>query len=230
MPLTDRDKAMRMGRITASTVSKVVGLHPYAPPTMAWEEITGRSTFAGNDLTEMGDELEAPLLRIAARRLGGIEIVPAPGTVLHPGQEQWSAASADGLIPAWNSGIQIKCHGPGAHDSYLGKPGERGEYSNDLVPLYHNLQCQWEMAVFGASFWYLAVFFNIADFRLYKLRRDDPLLSRMAAKARAWWELHVWEQGPRQTPNDDNWKPELGKAKRPKRKTDADWLNMGATA
>ena len=231
MSLTARDMELRQGRITGSLVAAALGLHPFKSPVEAWQEITGQSHFAGNDLTELGSALEPGLAEVAVARLGGPEAIWNPGTVLHPEHGAWWAATPDVLIPGWQSGIQIKTHTPSALASYQGRPGERGEFGNELIPPYHNMQVQWEIGVFGAPFWYLAAFFNIADFRLYKIRRDDALLASMADAAQSWWAAHVDPAGPQTEPTNE-WRPEVGKGKQaPRKKSRDEWINtpIGAT-
>lgn len=225
--LTAQDLELRRGRITGSTVSAVLGLHPLVKPMEAWAEILGRRSFSGNDITEMGVELEEPLARIALRRLN-VAGIHAPGTLVHQ-QQAWWAATADVIIPSWQSGIQIKCQAPASYKYYLGRPGARGEYDNEIVPPYHLLQCLWEMGVYNARVWYLAAFFNITDYRLYKLRMDEVMLGRLQARAYDWWRQHIDPEGE-QEPPDTPWRPEIGKgveqAARAKKKTDGEWLTM----
>lgn len=210
--LTENDLILRKHRITGSTVSAYLGLHPYQSPVDAWEVNEGIRTLDENDLMRMGHRLEPGLAAEAAHRLGwGFYQYPS-GTVLHPEHPAWWAATPDVLgDPALAQGVQIKCHQPWMAEQYPGRPGESGAYGNEAVPLHELMQCQWEMAVFGAREWWLGVFFHIGDFRLYRILRDDALLTAMRERAFAFWQRHLDPAGPKERPSNDHWNPNLAR-------------------
>ena len=58
MSLTTAQMARRAGRVTASNVPAILGVDDFKSPRMAYDEITGRSSFEGNEMTALGDDME----------------------------------------------------------------------------------------------------------------------------------------------------------------------------
>jgi predicted phage-related endonuclease len=94
---------------------------------------------------------------------------------------------------------------------------------NDLIPVYHHMQCQWEMGVAGFRRWVLAVYFGGDEFRLYRIERNDLMLAMMRRRAHEFWRRHLDPSGPLLRPDDAHWQPHIGvrDARKPKLTGDA---------
>lgn len=64
------------------------------------------------------------------------------------------------------------------------------------IPIYYETQCQWYMAITGASICYLAVLIGGNDFRMYAILRDDELIKMLLQKATEFWHRHVRKKIP----------------------------------
>ncbi len=70
MSLTTFQQSRRAGRVTASNVPAICGLDPFKSPRMAFDEITGRGTFKGNEFTALGDDMEEACAKAFTRATG----------------------------------------------------------------------------------------------------------------------------------------------------------------
>lgn len=212
MSLTAEQLELREGRLTGSTVAGFLGWHPDKSPSETWDYHTGAKAFAGNDATEVGLFVEQGLGRLCQKRLqlGRME---AGKTILHPGHPEFWAATPDFLFPTAKVGLQIKNHSPHMKRDFIDMPGKRGDWDNDIVPMYHQMQCAWEMgavdALMGGGWkvWILGCFFGGWDFRLYRIRANRKLLDGMTGVAIQFHRNHLAPSGPRLRPDDSTWKP-----------------------
>ena len=190
MALSAKARKLRLFKLTGSTTAPALGESHYSTPYDAWLEITGQTTFKGNKLTWWGEKMEPICMERVALDMGLASYVKGT-TMLHPDHPQWWAATPDYLVPAINEGVQIKCSGAHMRRDYVGRPGEKGRWDNDLIPVYHLIQCHWEMAVMGWEVWHLAVFFDIHSFYVYHIKRDPELLELLTEEAFDWWRMYV---------------------------------------
>jgi predicted phage-related endonuclease len=204
MSLTAEQLNFRKGRVMASDVAAYVGLHPYAKPFEAWAANLGLADVEYSPAMRMGDVLEEPLIREAVTRLGWKEGYRQPGSIHHP-RDTWAGCTPDAMrmaeVEEMPVGMQVKVSGLHMARDYKGQPGEGGDAGdNDLIPLYHLIQCQWEMFVTDAQEWYLVVYFGGADLRIYHLRRDRDLIGALRDNALAFWLDHLDPNGPQTQP------------------------------
>lgn len=222
MSLTTQQLAIRENKLTGSTVAGFLGRHPDKSPSETWDYHTGAKEFAGNDATEVGLFVEQGLGRLCQKRLklGPME---AGTTIIHPGYPEMWAATPDFLFPEAKIGLQIKNHSPHMKRDFIDMPGKRGEWDNEIIPIYHQMQCQWEMAAVNAlrggewKVWILGCFFGGWDFRLYRVRYHRKLLDGMIAVALQFHKRHLDPAGPRSRPDDSSWKPRKPEARKPQK-------------
>ncbi len=221
MSLSPKQEAIRLHRLTGSTVSGFLGKHPDKSPSATWDQHTGVRPFAGNEATEVGLFVEQGLGRLCQKRLKLGPMV-AGKTIIHPGHSEMWAATPDFLFPRAKIGLQIKNHSPHMKRDFEDMPGKRGEWDNDIIPIYHQMQCQWEMAAVDAldsdaqwRVWLLGCFFGGPDFRIYRVRYHRKLLEGMTAAARQFHQRHLDPAGPRMRPDDSTWKPRKKAAMKP---------------
>ena len=202
MSLTAEQLELRRGKVMASDVAAYLGFHPWVKPFEAWARNLGLETFEEeeNESMELGTLLERPLLELAARRIGMSDAAFGCPTMFRP-DVPWAGATPDAL--GAHNGIQCKVSGLHMARDYQGLPGETGRFDNDAIPIYHLLQCQWEMFVTQRPLWHLAVYFGGRDFRIYALSYDSDLVGSMRAAAQVFWREHLDGNGPQRRPELD---------------------------
>lgn len=201
MTLPQSNLDARVEKVMASEVGAFLGLSKNASPIEAWaynlRKIEPKETTAAMDA---GNFLEAGLVAWAAK-ITGLPFVhnAEQRPMFHP-LEPWAGCTPDALALR-EIGLQIKVRGFNAMPDYRGLPSEtEGQADNDLLPEGDLIQTHWEMWVMGAQVWYLGVYFGGADFRLYRIVRDDDLLRMLVEKAREFWQRHLDPKGPQTEP------------------------------
>lgn len=140
MGLTAEQLKQRKTGIGSSDAPAVLGLDPFRSPIDVYAEKTGeRAPFAGNEHTELGDALEAPLAGLAARRLG---VVAAKNsrTWAHP-VRPYALATPDYILGRERL-LEVKATVLGAHWG----PEEEGRTA---LPERVDCQVQWQLGVTG---------------------------------------------------------------------------------
>lgn len=208
---SDRDawKAARQELIGASDVSRLLGVAWSKTEAEAKQqrgllilEKAGLSDgFEGNETTDLGNELEGPLLQIAAKRWG-LTIEPCGVLMKHPSIERLGA-TPDSLIvtpfgryPA-NTKITTAQPMEACKPRRDGSPSEAA-YANGL-PLYHRVQALAEAMVCGSSHGFMVVLHCYGGgftLRLYAQPRHEKLEARIEAEvAKAWAEIETLRDG-----------------------------------
>lgn len=216
--LTDADREIRRGRITASTAAACLGLCPYVTPLGAWLEITGRGrgtpTRAERLRWERGHVIEPALVDFAARQLARdlhrVVTIDKPGTVAHP-SIPWAASSVDALVitrdtrPGERPAV-VELDGftvtpPGLFDFYAveGKTvygrdcSEWGREFSDEIPQHVAIQCEWELLHYPEATAVVvpALVGDGLDLRIYVWRTCAPLRDALVDALGSWHARHV---------------------------------------
>lgn len=223
--MANLDHEKRKDRLTGSTVAAYLGYSPYCSPREQWELNNGRRIFAGNRATEIGKFVEEGLARFTQKDLK-LGTMKQGHTINHPEMPEFWAATPDYLFSKDHIGLQIKNHWPHMAKGFVDFPGKRGEWDNELVPMYHQMQCQWERACYEAvhgrewKVWLLGCYFGGADFRVYRIRRDEKLLNAMTRVGIEFWRDHLDPTGPCTEPSNAHWqKAQKEKPRTPKMST-----------
>lgn len=181
--------------IGASEIAAVVGVSPYRSAFELWEEKIGeRAPFDGNDATEWGLLVEAPMRRAYEQKTGQRLFTPSQ-SMFHP-EMPFVRATPDAIVvndnapaqfpgPAdWQFPVQLKCTG-----YWPGKSWEHGP------PDWVQLQEQWEMLVLGAQPG--APRIDRADVvasigggfpQFFTVHRDDSMIDGLVKVARDFWK------------------------------------------
>ena len=221
--LTPEQIAIRRVRCTASTLPAFLGYSPYESPLTAWERHLGIGGLPSNENMDAGHDFEAAIIRRASSMIDKYRQSMGAMTIISPSHD-WLCATPDAIIPELTTGIQAKNHGAQMTRAYVAKPGEAGEWDNELVPKMYLLQCQIEMFVaadfygWDVLFWYLAAHFGGAQTRVYKIRRDERLQAALLKAGYAFWKLHIDPAGKRVPPGSVQWivGPEPRQSKHPR--------------
>ena len=207
MPLTTEQLELRKGKVMASDVAAYLCLSPYQGPLSAWAQNQGLDVPVMNDAMQAGTFLEDGLIRWAMTRIG-YSVFGTPGTIFHP-VHKWAGCTPDAefypkapesVAFETQDGIQIKVHALHMAAKFNGSPEDSDPPHNDLIPAHHLVQCQLEMFVTGALVWWLGAYFGGADFRLYRLYRDEELIKMLRDRTYEFWRKHMDPAGPMETP------------------------------
>lgn len=179
--LTAEQKMLRLGRMSSSTVAAALGLHPTKTPFAAWEDITGRSAFQGNQATRRGEILEDAIVRIFEEEHPDFWCTPGQ-TVIGP--EDWIVDTPDRIVcdRFGQCGVlEIKAVGP----------WNMTGWTLDAMPDHVQVQARWHMLATGTSQAWVVAFFNLQDVRTYRLERDHDLEHAILFAAHEWYQKHV---------------------------------------
>lgn len=167
--------AARSQTIGASEMAAACGLSPYQTPLELYLRKRGEiPPVEDNDAMRMGRLLE-PVVKAEFIRSSGIALAdPNPMMFRHPEHELLSA-TPDGIIDdvtlfeAKTASWRMK--------------GEWGDEYTDDVPTQYLVQTQAQMSVMGADLVHLAVLFDGAVLKTFKVLRNDDLILLLTSAA-----------------------------------------------
>lgn len=126
----------------------------------------------------LGNELEPIVLNLAEERLGS-DIVNRQAWCIHA-EHDWMRCTLDGQT---GSAI-VQAKTSSTMDGW-------GEDGSDDIPIYYQVQVQHEMAVTGLVMAYVPVLFNLSEFRIYVIPRDNEAIEAIIAAEQSFWFNHV---------------------------------------
>ncbi len=182
----------RGGKITATRIAGILGLHPYETPMTVYEDMKGLRVKEENEAMWFGREIESFAAAMYAKRYGteeklvfGKDIVKA-GFYVHPENDR-HAATPDYLIG--DDGL-LECKWAGLHAAR-----NFGASDSDEVPTHYLLQCQWQMYVTGRKW---GVLFLLSPFGMkrFKIERDPELIRRIAFRGNLFLGEYIDSEMP----------------------------------
>ncbi|MGW5930558.1 YqaJ viral recombinase family nuclease [Streptomyces anulatus] len=180
----------RRGGIGGSDVAAILGLGggKYTSPLHVYEEKHGRPTFAGNEASEIGSEIEPFLAHMFTKR-SGIRTEEAPGTLVHL-DRPWMRVNVDRLTfehPGPASGVlELK-----SRSEY-----QADQWEDGAVPDAPAIQTHWGMAVGGWPEGFVAALVGGNKFRWVRLERDEEMIEWLVDHCGRWYQRHVVEGFP----------------------------------
>lgn len=191
-PETPEWHAARSQTIGASEMAAACGLSPYQTPLELYLRKRGEiPPIEDNDAMRLGRLLE-PVVKAEFIRSSGITLADThPPMFRHPEHERLSA-TPDGIIDALTL-FEAKTA------SWRMK-GEWGDESTDDVPTQYLVQTQAQMSVMGANLVHLAVLFDGAVLKTFKVLRNDDLILLLTSAA-----LELLERIKNGDPPEPNW-------------------------
>jgi putative phage-type endonuclease len=177
--------AARAAGIGGSDAAAILGLDRYRGPRHVFEEKHGRSTFKGNEYTEIGTEIEDFIAHMFTKR-SGISTAEAPGTLVHV-DRPWQRVNVD----------RYTFERPGPASGCL-ECKNRSEYQADqwedgAVPDAPAIQCHWGMAVGGWDHGFVAALVGGNKLRWVRLERDEEMIEYLVDYCGKWFQRHVVE-------------------------------------
>lgn len=231
MSLTDAEKKIRFGRLTGSTFASLLGVNPnsWGKPSLVWAHLMGMAAVDETELQLVFGQIFEDAIGLAGQHLlrtGTVAYQRQPAslyaemvrpTSMQIRGEDWLVVHPDRLFPQAREGMQIKRHDPSKARDFLSPPGRHGGEDNDVVPVYHAIQCMIEMEVarevLGPEWttWWLACDFGGTNVRLYRIVRNGPLVQKLLTAGRRFWIEHFLG---RKVPDDSGWEALARKDKR----------------
>lgn len=181
----------RRGGVSASAAAVILGQSPYKTLWRLWAEKTGRAVeedLSTNPNVLRGFKLEDRARQRCEQVLGEDFLLPVCAA---SEKNPLVLASFDGLTEA-NIPTELKCPCEKNYDSVVSE----GE-SSDSFKLYYP-QVQQQIYVADAPYGWLMFYSpaNNGDHRIFKIQRDDVLISNLVAGIESFWELVQKDQPP----------------------------------
>lgn len=172
--------AARSTSIGASEIAAAAGVSPYQTPLELYHRKRGElPPIEDNDPMRMGRLLE-PVVKSEFCRVTGLTLSdPNPAMYRH-GKYDFLMATPDGIIDDQRL-LEAKTASWRMKDSW-------GAEGSDDTPVQYVCQCAQQMAVMNASEDYLAVLFDGAELKNYKVLRNEELIQILISAAQELWE------------------------------------------
>lgn len=189
MSLTPEQMEIRRLGIGSSEIAAIAGVHPYMSALDVWLSKFGQDFFEGNERTEEGEEMEAAIARVAARRLGvritkGTTVIYPPSALVvatpdyyeHPGPGD----AVSGVMEIKRVGSRVVHHW-------------RDDDDREAVPEYVHYQWAWQAGAVGVQAGHVAA--DLAGYvKLFDLAADPALFDDLLTIADEWWRRHIVER------------------------------------
>lgn len=166
----------RRSGLGASDVAAAVGLSPWKSPMRLWQEKTGRVKDAPPSFRMRAGSVLEPLVLEAYEERTGRKVVSRQSVERRP-DAPWLWATLDGLSDVARV-VEAKTAG-----TSIGW----GEEGTADVPDHYAVQVQVQMWCADATAADIPVLFNLSDFRVFTVDRDDEAISAILHRAREFW-------------------------------------------
>lgn len=177
--LTEQQKQERLGYVTGSDASAILGINPYTSAIDLYMYKTGlkvEEDISHRPHVRAGIMLEDVVGKMFEQETGK-KITKPTKMFVHP-KHEWMAGNIDGLIEGENAIIEIKT--AGRSDGW----GEQGE---NIIPKHYLCQVAHYLAVTNAEMAYVAVLISGWDFRWYRINRNAALEKLIIEKEKQFW-------------------------------------------
>jgi putative phage-type endonuclease len=205
MGLTPEQHAIRLNGLGASEVPAIVGADgAWDSPLNIWAIKTGlippQSDEDIEEHVELGTLLEPVIAALYTRRTGN-QLIES-GTLVHP-NDPLQIATPDRLVIGKPWIVQIK--------KVRSRSNAWGREGTDEIPESVLAQCQWELSVTGREIAEVPVLFFGSHLAIYRVKRDDEMISGLVRIAHAWWDAHVVARVPPSVDGSERTKEALAK-------------------
>lgn len=183
----DQQLERRRRTLGASEIPAVVGLDPYRSALDIYLQKRGLAQPSyTHSAQEWGLRLEEPIAAKYADAFPRLIVSPAQPVIAE--SAQWMSATPDRLVedPLGGETFLLEIKNKSARQ--INKWGESG---TDQVPFEIIAQATWQMIVTGLRRADIAVLFGGNEFRVYHLRFDEVVATRLYEDGRRFWFDHV---------------------------------------
>lgn len=164
---SDAWKSKRRQSITATDISKIIGVNKYCTANKLWKQKLGlEEEEKENDAMRLGSALEPVALKMFIEKTG-IEMSPC---VKFHEKNEWKMASLDGISICGKHAVEIKCS-----RSLFEKA------KNGLIDEIYMCQIQWQMYIAKIEKIYFACYWD-NEIIIMSVERDDDFLNEIMPK------------------------------------------------
>lgn len=164
---SDAWKSKRRDCITATDISKIIGVNKYCTANKLWKQKLGlEEEEKENDAMRLGSALEIPARELFIKETG---INFTPVVKFHP-IDTWKMASLDGLSDCGKYGVEIKC------SKSLYEKTQRG-----FIDEMYRCQVQWQAYIVDIPMVYFMAYWD-GDYAVIEIKRDDDFLNEIMPK------------------------------------------------
>lgn len=208
----NRREWLRHRRIGSSEVPAILGLSTYARPSDVWDRLRRRNGPGDDEEVDLPPDEEESEVQERGRRLEpyvlrryeaatGIAVERTPPFVLYS-RGEWGTATPDARASDEVDLVEAKT------DRIRERWGPAVEIERwhprwgDVVRRVHYLQVQHQLWVLDRRVADLAVLLPSiedpfrAELRVYRLHRDDRIVSALVERLEEWWDTHVVRRIP----------------------------------
>lgn len=175
----------RLQGVGASEAATAVGLNPYQSPLELWMIKTGRMEQAAEPAIDeshspmyWGNMLE-PLVAEHYAKVTGRKVRRVNSILQHPDADKYfMLANLDREVVGCDEVQILECKTAGKFGSKVWEDG---------VPEYYQCQVQHQLAITGKQAADVAVLIAGNEFRIYRVERDDELITQLIELERQFW-------------------------------------------
>jgi putative phage-type endonuclease len=177
------------GYIGGGSIAGILGLSPFKSALDEYLTITGDEQEISAEQREFFDDRRdlEPWAMKKFERKTGLQVTHA--NVRYSDDEfAWAKAEIDFEV---NDGgnVETKTAHPNAASAW-------GDPSMDEPPNYVTAQAMWGMGINGATHCYVNALIGFDDHRIYRIDRDEDLITEIRKQAASFWRFHVEPRRP----------------------------------
>lgn len=170
----------RKNGLGGSDAGAICGLNPYRSAIAVYVDKTSDEIEEiDNESMRQGRELEEYVARRFMEQTG--KRVRRANAIFCDEENPFMIADVDRMVVGEKAGLECKTASP-----YMVEYWE-----DDKIPLSYQMQCFHYMRVCNAEAWYLAVLIYGKEFKVYKLERDEEIISNLIQVEKKFWEENV---------------------------------------
>ena len=186
MPITEKQRLARVKKLGSSDAPAILGVSPWQTATdVYWSKCTPITEADPTQAMRTGNRLEGALIEFAQEELAA-PIKRNQYRVSHELDEGMLAANLDGIVVGKSEGVECKYVGQSMADQW-GDPGTDEVPDHVIVQVQHAMYCAELERMWVAA----AVARYSLEWRLYCVRRHEPLVRLIVEREMAFWENHI---------------------------------------
>ena len=166
--------------VGGSDAGAICGFNPYRSAMQVYyDKTSGEIEDIDNEAMRQGREMEEYVARRFTEETG--KKVRRANAMFCDEKNPFMLADVDRMVVGENAGLECKTASPFMAEYWSG----------DKIPLSYQMQCYHYMSICNADAWYVAVLIYGREFKVYKLERDEEIISNLIQLEKNFWEEHV---------------------------------------